>query len=360
MTGRRLPSATPLPTHRPRLPVEEPIEAVSRPVLERGVDAQRVRAGRPGTRRPEGPERLALADGDVAVERPTLAVHDPHQSVEERLVERLGQPDRERLVLLRGEEELQLRPRGRQSVGSRDLEAFLETATQRPAGGVTHRLVEHQPIRAARSQRRAELLARRHAALDAPGVQKNGQPGLERIPQPVLDLDEGERHVAPLRVLQAHVPVRVLALHRLREVDVEAEQVLGKDVRGGEDGGHARRGARGRRQLELPGEHGAGELEPDCVRHARDERETRSEVQAFGVELVQAGDRGLVRRAIAREDAEEVGQGGGAGLDQRLALPLRQADGAHAVGRLVADLHAKLGVARRNGERNQGGDRCGA
>ena len=163
--------------------------------------------------------------------------------------------------------------------------ACVERRAHRRPLRVRHGRVDHEPVRAAVDERRAQALAGSDAALDASGMEEQREPRAPGVPQALVDLDERERHLAPGVVLEAHVARGVARRHRPRELDVRAQRVRGQHVGGGVERDDVRRIARSRR---LRGERAqetlAGDARPRDVRHVGGEAEQRAEVQALVVE----------------------------------------------------------------------------
>ena len=164
-----------------------------------------------------------------------------------------------------------------------DLIAPLGRCPQRASRRVAEPRVDDQPERLARAQRVAGLAVRRQAALDAGGVEQDGEPPTDRVPQLVLGGQQrADDHRWPPSSSEPDVPGGVALAHRRREPHVEPEQVARHLGRRRADAEHLGRG----RPLR-PGPDQDGRARPrrrvDRVAGAVDEGEAGHEAQVVTV-----------------------------------------------------------------------------
>jgi hypothetical protein len=161
--------------------------------------------------------------------------------LQERVVERLRERDDDASEARLGSRHSSIGQAWRHAIGLDRVEAALMGSSHdrpRDIGGVS---IDHQPILSSGTQGRTQALAGRHAALHAPGMEQEREPRALRIPEAVLDGHEGERDFLAVAIHQVDVSLRAPRRHRTRELDVQAQRVLGKRVAGGMNGQDTRR-----------------------------------------------------------------------------------------------------------------------
>ena len=164
-------------------------------------------------------------------------------------------------------------------------------------------------------QHRPVLFAGQQPALDAPGIEQEGEPCAVRVPQLLVHLEERECDFFFLRVEQVDVAVGAALAHRRGKMQIKLEQILRERVGGRADLVHDGFPL-GRRRLEPKGRHdgtGLGGLKDGMIIDPGLQREKRLECQ----EVVHDPKRTLNRRQFPPVHARC-----GLGMDMKGALPV--------------------------------------
>src|SRR6188508_198593 len=107
-----------------------------------------------------------------------------------------------------------------------DRELLLTCLCKRLAGRIAAGAVDHQAEAFTRHERRANLLQRPDPALDATRIDEEREPRHRRIPELLIEFEEGKFDRLPAGIQQTDVLVDLPATHGSGEMDVELQQIL--------------------------------------------------------------------------------------------------------------------------------------
>ena len=268
----------------------------------------------PARPRPVGPENPAGFVGfgrNGAGNRTVIGPIDADRVTEQRVVERPGERDGERVARARSRRaDLPVGGRQGQLDGQADAHLAAIALFQRLAARVAPGRVDDDRVAPAIANGTPELDVRQNPALHASRIEEHREPGVVVVPEIRVHLQKHVRQRLPLVVDEAHESNRAAARHRGGEVNVKAQQVLGPGLRRRRDGGddrgrlQIRRGKRDRRvddvrrsrRRQPPG------IEANRIRPAAIERKPWTKFDRVAFDEVLADDG---RLAAADTDAEE-------------------------------------------------------
>src|SRR5690606_7264042 len=291
---------------------------------------------------------------------------DPHRAMEEPVIERLIEMDDERISRPRARQiERPLRRIGLGHVDRTDAEELSHPFGEGRSFRIEPTGIDLEDVLLAVDESRTELLVGQNAALDPSRIEQDRQAHAARIPQLLVDLEEGEIDDASRGVNEAQALPRLPARHRRGEVDVELEEVLGQNARGGIDL------LDDRRWLAHPSRH--GELERfrmrrsgpklSDVRDAGRERKRALEDEEIPLAPISSSNGRQIldgHTGEIRADGEELGAAGE--LDLAIAeqgrLLGRERTGLEARRTIssAAEIVAETGGLGATGDERQSGD----